>query len=342
MKRAFFLLIVILFSTIQGRSQATVPLTLVQTIELPDVPSFMYAGDIAFDLKSHRLFASMQGAKSVVIVDTDTGKLLQSISVEYAHTVVYLNDLSQLYVTDQGASQPGLRIFDGHDYHLIKLIKLQARADAADYDSESKLFYVDNGGAAAKQDYSLITIIDTNKGEVVGEIKIPTKTLEGLVIERSTPRIYVNLRDDDKVAVLDRQKRVFLESWTITKGHGPSAIALDEKNHRLFVACRTRDLHGHIVVFDTGTGKELDALPIGGHVDSLTFDETSRRLYATCGSGEIDVYQQHDADHYSLLGKAETGIMARSGLLVPEFQRFFATVPHIGTQTAKILVFKTQ
>jgi DNA-binding beta-propeller fold protein YncE len=301
----------------------------------------MTAGEIAFDLKTHRLFAAMQGAKSVVVIDIDTGKVIQNIPVEYAHTVVYLSDLDQLYVSDAGSTQPGLRIFDGHDYHLIALITVQPLPGPADYDPESKYFYVDNGGAAAKHDYSFISIVHTPQRDMIGDIRLPAKTLEDLVIEHSTPRIYVNLRDKDQVAVVDREKRTLIETWPITKGKVPTAIALDEKHHRLFVACRTYDMHGHIVVIDTGTGKELDALPIGGHADTLEFDESSGRLYATCGSGEVDVYQQRDADRYSLLGKVDTGIMARSGLLVPELHRFFVSVPCIGTQAAKILVYQT-
>ena len=52
-------------------------------------------------------------------------------------------------------------------------------------------------------------------------------------------------------------------------------------------------------------------------------------------------YQQHSADNYSLIGKADTGIMAKTALLVPELHRYFVSVPHIGTQPAQILVFST-
>jgi DNA-binding beta-propeller fold protein YncE len=332
----------LLVTGFQALGKGAEPLKLIQTIEIPDVPTYPYAGDIAVDLKGHRLFAAMQGAKTVVVVDINTGKMTQNIPVEYAHTVMYMPEFDQLYVTDQGKAEPGLRIFDGRDYHLIKFVTLRPRADAADYDPQSKYFYVDNGGAAAKEDHSFVSIVDTTKAEVVGDIQIPAKTLEQLVLDPSKRRFYVNLRDMDQVAVADTDKRTFIETWTITKGHSPAAIALDVKNHRLFVACRSTDMHGHVVVFDTKTGKELEALPIGGHVDTLTFDAATGRLYAACATGEIDVYQQRDADHYTLLGKAETGIMSRSGLLVPELHRYFASVPCIGTQSAKILVFQTQ
>jgi DNA-binding beta-propeller fold protein YncE len=324
----------------QEPAQKTEPLKLVQTIELPDVPNFLYAGEMALDMKRHHLFAAQQATKSVVVIDLDSAKVLQKIPVEYAHSLRYMSDLDQLWVTDQGQIEPGVKIFDGRDYHLIKAIKLLARTDAVGYDPETKYLYVINGGKAAKQDHSLLSIFDTTKGEVVGDIQVPSTQLEPMALDPTSSKIYINFRDKDQVGVLDRRKRAFVEAWQITKAHGPSAIALDEKRHRLFVACRTVEMHGHIVVFDTQTGKEITALLIGGHVDSLDYDESNRRLYAACATGEVDVYQQTDADHYVSLGKVETGIYARAGLLVPELHKYFVSVPTVGSQSAEILVFQ--
>jgi DNA-binding beta-propeller fold protein YncE len=350
MKRQLFVLAVtlvaslsvVLFAAFPGRAQTTKPLTLIQTIDLPDVPTFPYMDHLAVDLQGHRLFAAVQGSKSVVVIDINAWKVVHNIHVEDPHTTLYRSDLDQIYVTDGDPAEPGLKIFNGRDYRLIKSLKLLARSDSAEYDPESKYFYVVNGGKEAKLDYSLLSIIDTTKGEVVGDIKIPSGSLEPMALEHSSPLLYVAIRDKDQVGVVDREKRIFLEPWRLTKGKDPSAIALDEKHHRLFVACRTSDMHGSIVVFDTQTKKEIEALPIGGKVDGLFFDATSGRLYATCGTGDIDIYRQQDPDHYVLIGKADTGIMGKTGLLVPELHLFFSSVPCIGTQSAKILVFKVQ
>jgi DNA-binding beta-propeller fold protein YncE len=118
---------------------------------------------------------------------------------------------------------------------------------------------------------------------------------------------------------------------------------LDEKNHRLFVGCRNTDASGVIVVIDTQTGKEIDALPIGGNVDYMDFDPRNSRLYATCGTGNVYVYQSLSPDKYKLLSKPETAVMAKTGLLVPELNLFFVGVPNLGgTQNSKILEFKIQ
>lgn len=339
MKRVSFMLVVALLCLIadvpspafQARAKTAEPLKLIQTIELPDVPTFPYADHLAVDLKGHRLFAAIQGTKSVTVIDINAGKVTHKISVEDPHSILYRGDIDQIYVTDGNPSDPGVKIFDGHDYHLVKSIKLLARSDSAGYDPESKYFYVVNGGEVAKLDYSVLSVIDTTKGENLGDIKIPGKTLEQMILEHSSPRLYVGIEDADEIAVVDRQKRTVIATWRTTKGKVPAAIALDEGHHRLFVGCRTTDMHGHIVVLDSQTGKEIDALPLSGHVDQMFFDPTSKRIYASDGIAVV-VYKQRDPDHYTLLGKADTGLMSKTGLLVPELHRYFASVPHFQTQ----------
>jgi hypothetical protein len=46
---------------------------------------------------------------------------------------------------------------------------------------------------------------------------------------------------------------------------------MDEKNHRLFVACRD----GSMNVLDSDTGKVLQNLPISTGVDDMVFDPAS-------------------------------------------------------------------
>jgi len=111
-------------------------------------------------------------------------------------------------------------------------------------------------------------------------------------------------------------------------------MALDETNHRLFIACRTAAM----VVMDTQSGKEITALPITKGVDDAVYDPASKRIYAAC-DGNVDVYQQSSPDEYKLLARVPTGPMARTARLVPELKRYFVAVPQHGTDPAKILVF---
>jgi outer membrane protein assembly factor BamB len=69
-------------------------------------------------------------------------------------------------------------------------------------------------------------------------------------------------------------------TWQIATAKLNVVMALDEGSHRLFVGCRS----GQIVVFNTGTGKEVANLPIAEGIDDLMFDPASKRVFAATGS----------------------------------------------------------
>jgi DNA-binding beta-propeller fold protein YncE len=341
MKRPVFLLAVLLFAGVRGQPQTAAPVTLIQTILMPDVPAGPYTDHLEVDLKGHRLFTTPQAHHGVQVFDLSSGKLLHEIgSLGNAHAVAYRSDLDRIYVVD---GEPGLvRSFDGRDYRALRTVKLRQNADSMTSDPEAKFMYVANGGEEAKQDFSFVSFIDTSTLKDVADIRIDAAVPEQMVVEEKTPRLYVDITDKNEVGVVDTEKRTLVATWPITKGKRPIAITLDEAHHRLFIGCRNTDMQGAIVVFDTQTGKETGAFPVGGWVDYLGFDPSTARLYATCGTGYLYVYQQRDPDHYDLAGKAETAVMAKTGLLVPELHRVFVSVPHLGGTPAKVLVFETQ
>jgi DNA-binding beta-propeller fold protein YncE len=344
MNKLLGLLAVALSFSFSGQAQTKEPLILIRTMEMPGVPLGPYVDHFGVDMKGHRVFATPQAHKSVQVFDFDTGRFLHEVTgFGNAHGVVYRDDLDQFYVSD-GGDAGEVKIFSGQDYRLIKSVTGLIGADSNGYDPGTKEMYIVTGGPAAKLDYSALSIVDTTKGERVGEIRVPgSGHLEQIVIERSGSRLYVNIEDKNEVGVMDKENRTLLARWPLTKGKNNFPIALDEKNHRLFVGCRNTDASGVIVVIDTQTGKEIDALPIGGNVDYMDFDPRNSRLYATCGTGNVYVYQSLSPDKYKLLSKPDTAVMAKTGLLVPELNLFFVGVPNLGgTQNSKILEFKIQ
>lgn len=342
MRRSFFLSAILLLAAFGASAQSVAPLTFIQNIEMPGVPVGPYTDHLAVDVPGHRLFATPQAHKSVYVFDLNTGKLIHDLGgMGNPHSILYRSDLDQIYVTD---GEPGLlRIFSGKDYRALKTVKLLADADSIGYDPASKNLYITNGGEGANLPYALISIVDTTTGEHSGDIKIPVQTLEAMALESSSPKMYIDITDKNEIGVVDREKHTLVDTWPVTKGRENIAIALDEQHHRLFVGCRNTDMSGVIVVFDTETGKETGTtIPIGGWVDYLAFDPATGRLYASCGVGYVYVFEEHTPDQYELVGKAETAVMAKTGLLVPELKRFFVSVPHIDGTPAKVLVFQVQ
>lgn len=321
---------------LRGRAQQTPPLKLVQTIHLPNVKGGL--SHFGLDLKGNRLFATLQKEKSVQVFDLRTMKLVQTIGgFEQPYTVFYREDVDRIYVTDENGGT--LKIFDGTTYAPIKSVKLLLDAESIAYDPANHYLYIANGGADEHQSYAFISIVDTDAGEKVGDIKIDSDSLKDIVVEKSGPKMYVNNRGKNQVDVIDRKTRALIASWPITLGRGNVPMAFDEAHHRLFVGCR----NGQIIIFDTQSGKELQALPIGEGVDDLAFDSLSKRIYAASGGagGSVDVYEQTDRDHYKSLGKIPSEPGAREGRLAPDRGQYFVAVPQHENTEAEILVFAT-
>jgi DNA-binding beta-propeller fold protein YncE len=307
-------------------------LKLAQTLTLPsDIKgNFDHFG---VDLKGNRLFATPEGYRAVLVFDLKSGKPIHTITgIGKPHAVLYREDLNRIYVTDGDAGD--LKIFDGKNYALLSSVRLLEDADSIGYDPKTNYLYIDNGGGDVHQTYSMLSVVDTTAGKKLADIKIDGDTLEAMSLESSTPRLYVNNKAKNQVDVVDRERRTIIANWPVTKCKTNVAMAFDEADHRLFIACRT----GQIAVLDTQTGKEITALPITKGVDDITYDPASKRIYAAC-DGDVDVYEQSGPDQYKRLAQVPTGPLARTGRLVPELNRYFVAVPQDGTDPAKILVF---
>jgi DNA-binding beta-propeller fold protein YncE len=345
LKRQFILFLLGTALAFQANAQSGEPLKLIQTIELPDVPKGPYSDHLAVDLPGHRLFATPQAQKSVQVIDFKTGKLLYTIAgIENPHSVLYRQDLNQIYVTDGEAGL--LRIYGGSDYRPVKTVDHLPDADSIGYDPVTKYLYVTNGGKDAGLDHAFLTVVDTTTAKRLGDIKLPALSPEAMAMESSGPRIYVDLMDRNLVAVVDRQKRELEATWPITKCKKPIAAGLDEANHRLYVGCRDTETSGTIDVVDTQTGRELDTIPIGGWVDYIAYDPASSRIYASCGApvpdgGHLYVYQAAQEGHYKLLAKVPTAPRAKTALFVQEINRVYVSVPHFEKE-ARVLVYQVQ
>jgi DNA-binding beta-propeller fold protein YncE len=317
----------------QTPGSSSEPLQLVQTYQLPESVKGNF-DHFEVDLKRNRLFATPEDFKSVLVFDIATSKLIHQINgILRPHAVLYRADVDRIYVTDGGDGT--VKVYDGEDYHQLARIPLLKDADSVGYDISRHYLYVDNGGRDVGRSYSIVSAIDTNTGSKLTDMKIGGDTLEAMALDNYRPHIYVNDTANNQVVVIDRLRNTVLANWPITLGKKNVAMALDEFRQRLFVGCRS----GQIVVLDSNTGKQLQALPIASGIDDLTYDPATRRIYAAA-NGVIDVFEQSDLDHYVSKGTVATGENGRTAKLVPQLNRLFVAVPSTGQQNARVLVYE--
>ncbi len=326
--RFYLILAIALLFVAKARTETITPLRLMQTIPVPDVVGRI--DHMAIDLKGQRLFVAALGNNSLEMLDLQAGKHIHRIrGLKEPQGVVYIPESNKIFVTNGGDGT--CRIFDGGSFRLVDTVRFSDDADNIRYDSRTKHIYVGYGNGA-------LGIIDARSGRHFGDVRLSGHP-ESFQLESFGPRIFVNIPGAKNITVADRMKRAVIGTWTIKGARENFPMALDETSHRLFVGCRQPP---KIIIYDTESGKEITRLDIAGDVDDIFYDAAHKRIYASCGEGFINVFQQDDADHYKLLAKIPTATGARTSLFVPEQKYLCLAVPHRGGQQAEIRVYATE
>jgi DNA-binding beta-propeller fold protein YncE len=288
-------------------------LELIQTIDLRGKSGGL--DHVALDAGRQRLFVANKVNNTMDIVDLKAGKLLQQIPGQQGiQGISYAPDLDRIYV---GLGGQGLfNIFNAKTYRPLKTIKFADDSDNVRYDPRTHLVYVAHAETS-------LGVVDGKALALKTDIKLPGEA-EGFQIEKDRPRMYVCIPSPCKIAVIDTDKNEIAGAYPINLAGGATAVALDEPNHRVFVACRKEPL---LVVLDSESGKEITSAPIAGDVDDMFFDAQRKKLYASCGEGYLVVIKQKDADTYEAVEKIPTAKGAKTSLFVPETGRLYLAVP---------------
>jgi DNA-binding beta-propeller fold protein YncE len=319
---------------LQSPAQEKAPLRLVQTITVPGTRHWDHFG---VDLKGNRLFAASEEEPAVEVFDLRTNKHLQSLTeFKEPHNVLPFPELKKIFVVDGEASE--VKILDYDSYKLIGRTELTIDADPVVYDPASKYLYVVNGGRAAHTPTCLISIVDTTTGKKLADMKLDTNRLESMVIEKSGPRLFVNMTGINSIGVVDREKRVVVQMFPITAGKDNVPLQYDEATHRLFLATRKPS---KLVVVNADSGKEVASLDVADYVDDLAYDAARHRIYLPGGGGNgaVSVVEQRGADDYQVVATIPTKPGAKTARLVPELNKYYVGVPAKDNQPAQILVF---
>ncbi len=208
-----------------------------------------------------------------------------------AHGVAVDPTSGLAFVTRSGANT--IDLFEPGAMRLVGRIPVADDADAIFYDPASKLIYADSG------EPKLATLIDPASRTKVGTIDLGGAA-EFAAFDERTRLTYQNLKDANAVAAVDFTKRSVVGRWPLDRCKAPSGMAIDAPDRRLFVVCSG---NARLVVFSLDSHRVTTSVSIGGGPDSVAFDATLRRLYATGRSGVLTVIQQDAPDAYHQLDR---------------------------------------
>ena len=188
------------------------------------------------------------------------------------------------------SSQP-VTMWDTKTLKIIKKIDVQGRPDGILDDPFNQRVYVLSHQAPH------VTVIDAKSGDVLGTLDLGGGP-EQAVSDRNG-HVYVDVSDKANVAVIDARAMIVTAHYDLgDKGSGLAGLAIDVKNHVLFVACRNSGIPAAtpavpmMVMLNANDGKILATLPLAGGSDGAVFNPATMEAFSSHGNGTLTIIRE--------------------------------------------------
>jgi YVTN family beta-propeller protein len=258
-----------------------------------------------------RLYAGYASEGLVGVVDTTTNKTVATIDgLSRVHGIAIVPDRNLGFASSSGDNVVG--VFDLNSNQLLRKIPAGDGADAIIYDPQPGLVYVANHAGKTGMLIDPASLKVTATIPLGGEPEFPQADPE-------TGLIYQNLEDTSELVVIDPVKQVVTKRYKLDPGEGPTGLALDATNHRLFSATGNKKL----IVLDSQTGVILATLPIEAGCDGAGYDPVLHRVYTANSIGTMTVIQQDSPDQYHVVENARTHLVGHSLVVDPATHRIY-------------------
>ena len=312
-------------------------LKLVKTLELPG-----YTGDFdhfGVDRERGRILLAAEDHATLEIFDLKTGNHLLTIRGFGApHSILIRPGAGTIVVTDSGKTMT--KILDATSYAIKGAIPLVEGADSAGYDAATNTYYIVTGGKDVDMKTAEIEAVNPDTGKLLGQVKFNDDHVEAMALEKHGDRIFENLTQTNKVAVVSRRSLKEVAEWPVKPCEQNAMVALDESQKRIYIVCRKP---GMVVAMNSEDGAVVSTQPAPLRADDVLYDAGTHHLYVPGGEGYIGVYDTSDSNNLKLTAKIPSLPGAKTGLLLPDLHELvLAASPGDTKAVAKILFYQIQ
>jgi YVTN family beta-propeller protein len=276
---------------------------------------------LTVDSAAKRLYVSH--ATKVVVIDLTKDAVIGEITNTPGVHGIVIDAKSGRGFVSNGRSN-SVSIVDLKTFQTLSQVGTEKNPDAILFEPSQNEVYTFNGRSHSA------TVINADSGKVVTTIPLGGKP-EFACLDPVAGRIYNNLEDKNEVAVIDIKTHTVITNWPIAPGESASGMAIDLKNHRLFLGC-DNDL---MVMIDSTTGNVIAHVPIGGGVDANAFDPGSQLAFASCGESGTTTIAKEDGDKLTVIQTLTTAPGARTMALDETTHRIYLATASYGSSTSQ-------
>lgn len=247
---------------------------------------------LAIDESARRLYVTH--GTQVEVIDLDSEQPAGKIEgMNGVHGVALARQLGHGFITS-GLTKT-VKMFDLKT--LQSLADIPVAADGPDgivYDpATDRVFAFEHKGSG-------MTVIDAKDGKVLKDMPLAGQAEFPVVDGKGT--VWDIIEDKSLVLKIDAKEMKVLAEWPIAPGcEGPSGLAIDLANRRLFAGCNNEKMS----VLDADSGKILQTLPIGVHIDAVAYDPRTKLIF-NANRSTVTIIHQDSPDQYSVVQNLET------------------------------------
>jgi DNA-binding beta-propeller fold protein YncE len=263
---------------------------------------------LSVDSAAQRLYVS-HGAE-VVVIDLAKDAVVGTITnTPGVHGLAPAPELGRGMITCGRENKAA--IINLKTLEILSKVDTGANPDGMLYEPGQQEFYAFNGRGQSA------TVIDAKSAKLVATIPLGGKP-EFAQADSRTGQVFDNLEDQNEVVVIDARTHAITNRWSIAPGEEASGMAIDGKNHRLFLGC-----HNHLMaMMDSTSGKVLATVPIGDGVDANAFDPATQFAFASCGDGTTTIARE-DGDQLTVVQTLKTERGARTMTIDPATHKIY-------------------
>ncbi|MFL5771653.1 MAG: YncE family protein [Flavisolibacter sp.] len=234
----------------------------------------------------------------VNILNEETGDSIGMISnTNGVHGIAFDDAMNRGY-TSNGRSN-SVTIFDLKSYQVLDSVATGENPDAIMYEPFTKTIITCNGRSKN------LSVIDPLKKAVIHTIDVGGKP--ETAVSDAKGNLFVNIEDRNEIVEVSLKDFKVTQRWSLNPAEGPTGLAYDAKNNRLFAGCEKL-----LIVMNASTGKIVKQLPIGEGCDGVAFDPNKRLIFTSNGEGTLTVIKETGEDSYNIEGNYPTKRGART------------------------------
>ena len=298
MRKSFLILIVVLAAVASitlAQAPNAGPYKVLKTVKVGGIGGFDY---VNADSAARRLYVARSGQGSRITVwNLDTLESAGEIPMVTAHGVAIDPKSGHGF-----ASSKPIMMFDTKTLATIKTIDVGGSPDGLLFDPYNARVHV----LSHIPPYD--TVINAADGTVAGTIDLGGQPEQAA--SDGNGKIYIDIEDKASIAVVDAKTMMVTGKYDLTGSGGTCAgLALDNKNHVLFAACRNP---ANMVVLNANDGKIITTFPLGTGTDGAVFNPSTMEAFSSNADGTLNIIKENSPTSFAAEQTLQTKVSGKT------------------------------